>query len=237
MELREYGRTPVLLVLLVAVPVYVIGLFSVVAPPTEVTLHLGSGGTVTAGVSGAIGALMAPVAGALVGGLTGLFVMQATRETDGRLALTGYRPHQIVLARLGLLGAVGALDACVATITLLITGFTPELLGWFGLATLFAALVYGLVGVLAGTVLDTLSGVYLLLSVSIIDLFLFQNPLATDSPAIATYLPGHYPLALAIDAAFTGTVDIEPVGWSFAILTLLTTLSTVAFYRSLRMRG
>lgn len=160
--------------------------------------------------------------------------MQATHETDARLAIAGYRPHQIVLARLGLLSAVGILVAVVATITLLLTGFMPDRLGWFVFATLLVALIYGLIGVLAGTVLDTLSGVYLLLFVPMIDLFLFQNPLATETPAVATYLPGHYPLALTIDAAFTGTVDIESVVWSLGVLVFLITVATAAFYRSLR---
>lgn len=234
MGLREYRRTPVLLVLLVAAPVYVIGLFSVIMPTAKITLPLASNGTITAGVAGVVGALMTPLTSALIGGLTGLFVMQATRETDARLVIAGYRPHQIVLARLGLLSAVGILAAVVATITLLLTGFTPDHLGWFVLTTLLAALIYGLIGVLAGTVLDTLAGVYLLLLVPMIDLFLFQNPLATETPTVATYLPGHYPLALTMDAAFTGTVDIEAVIWSLGVLVLLTTLATTAFYRSLR---
>lgn len=237
MGLREYRRTPVLLVLLVAAPVYVIGLFSVVTPTTEVVLHLASGATVTVGLADAIGALMASVAGALISGLTGLFVMQATRETDGRLALAGYRPHQIVLARLSLLSAVGVLATVVATITLLLTGFTPELIGWFALATLLASLVYGMVGVLAGTVLDTLSGVYLLLFVPMFDLFLFQNPLATETPAVATYLPGHFPLVLAMNAAFTRSIDIESLAWSLGVLAVLIALATTAFYSSLGVRG
>jgi ABC-2 type transport system permease protein len=237
MGFREYRRTPVLLVLLVAAPVYVIGLFSVVVPSGQIPLHLASDTTVTASLKGFIGALMAPVAGAFIGGLTGLFVMQTTRETDGRLVLAGYRPYQVGLARLLLLGSVGVLVTVISMVMLLLTGFTPALLGWFALATLSVTLVYAMVGVLVGTVLDTLSGVYFLLFVPMFDLFLFQNPLASDPPSFATYLPGNFPLRLAMDAAFTGNVDVTALGGSLAVLVILTVLATAAFYRSLRETG
>lgn len=236
MGLQEYRRTPVLLVLLVAAPVYVIGLFSIVVPTGQIPLHLASE-TVTADLKGFIGSLMAPVAGAFIGGITGLFVMKMTRGTDGRLVLAGYRPYQVGIARLLLLGSVGVLVTIVSMITLLLTGFTPASLAWFALATLFVTLVYAMVGVLAGAVLDTLSGVYLLLFVPMFDLFLFQNPLATDAPYFSIYLPGNYPMRLAMDAAFTGDVDTTALGWSLAVLVILSGLATAAFYRSLRETG
>jgi ABC-2 type transport system permease protein len=236
MGLQEYRRTPVLLVLLVAAPVYVIGLFSVVVPTGQIPLYLASG-TVTANLGGFVGALMAPVAGAFIGGLTGLFVMQMTQETDGRLVLAGYHPYQVGLSRLLLLGSVGVLVTIISVITLLLTGFTPASLGWFALATLLTTLVYAMVGVLAGAVLDTLSGVYLLLFVPMFDLFLFQNPMATDLPVFAYYLPGNFPMQLAMDAAFTENVDSSALGGSLVVCVVLTVLVTAAFYRSLRETG
>jgi ABC-2 type transport system permease protein len=100
MGFREYRRTPVLLVLLVAAPVYVIGLFSVVVPSSQIPLHLASDTTVSASLKDFVGALMAPVAGAFIAGLTGLFVMQTTRETDGRLVLGGSLAVLVVLTAL-----------------------------------------------------------------------------------------------------------------------------------------
>lgn len=236
MGIQEYRRTPVLLVLLVVAPVYVIGLFSVVVPSGQIPLHLASG-TVTADLEGFVGSIMAPVAGAFIGGLTGLFVMKMTRDVDGRLVLAGYQPYQVGLARLLLLGSIGVLVTAISMVTLLLTGFTPASLAWFALAMLVVTLVYAMIGVLAGAVLDTLSGVYLLLFVPMFDLFLFQNPLATDVPTSATYLPGNYPMRLAMDAAFTGDVDVTVLGGSLAVLVILSALATAAFYRSLRETG
>jgi ABC-2 type transport system permease protein len=233
MGIREYRRTPVLLALLIAIPVYVIGVFQVVIPETELKLQLASGTTITATAGNLIGILMTPAAGALIGGITGLFVMQMTRGTDERLVVSGYRPHQVVLARLGLLGVVGILVTVVSTTTLFLTGFVPESVGWFVLATLLATLIYGLIGILVGSVLDTLAGVYLLLFAPMIDLFLFQNPLATETSTLSTYLPGHFPMRLAMDAAFTESIDVEVVVWSLVVLAVLSGVTIAAFYHSM----
>jgi len=68
--------------------------------------------------------------------------------------------------------------------------------------TALTALVYGMVRLLVGFLLDRLLGVSLILFGSMIDLFVFQNPLATDPLAVARLLPGHYPLQLVIEAGF-----------------------------------
>lgn len=237
MGLREYQRTPVLLALLVGAPIYVIGLFSVVVPATEIPLYLASDTTVTADLASVVGMYMTPLAGALIGGLTGLFVMRTTQETDTRLVQAGYRSHQVVLARLFLIGGIGGLVTVVSMTTLLLTGSTPELLGWFALATLLTTLIYGMIGVLAGSILDTLSGVYLLLFVPMIDLFLFQNPLATETHDIAVFLPGHYPLRAAMEAGFTTDVDLTTIGWGFVYLGVLSVFAIGAFYQSMRWSG
>jgi ABC-2 type transport system permease protein len=238
MGLREYRRTTVLLEILIAAPADVIVLLTLVVPTVKSTFQIASGATVTASYAGAVGSLMTPVAGAIIGGITGLFVMQTTHEIDERLVVSGYRPYQVILARLGMLGSIGVFVTVVSLGALLgmgvlVTEFFPAKLGWFALATLLAVLVYGMVGVLAGSVLDTLLGIYLLLFVPMIDLALLQNPLAHNRPAAATYLPGHFPMQLAIDAALTGTVEIETVVWSLVVLAVLTILAMAAFYRSL----
>jgi ABC-2 type transport system permease protein len=237
MGLREYQRTPVLLALLVGAPIYVIGLFSVVVPATEISLHLVSGATVTTDLAGVVGMYMTPLAGALIGGLTGLFVMRTTQEADARLVLADYRSHQVVLARLLLLGGIGVLVTIVSMTTLLLAGFTPELLGWFALATLLTTLIYGMIGILAGSILDTLSGVYLLLFVPMVDLFLFQNPLAAETHDIAVFLPGHFPLRAAMEAGFTTSVDFTTIGWGFVYLGVLSVFAIGAFYQSMRRSG
>lgn len=126
---------------------------------------------------------------------------------------------------------IGGVCTLISVVTLVVAGFTPELLGWFALATLLTALVYGCIGALVGSVLDALPGVYLLLFGPMIDLFLFQNPLARETPAGAGLLPGHFPLVLAMDSAFTAHVSGETVVGSLAVLGALAAVAAGAFHR------
>lgn len=233
MGAREVRRTPVLLALLVVLPAYVVGLFTVVAPDQPVTFDLRGGETVRASLTEVFPAFTTPMVAALLAGIAGLFLMQAAADTDARLVAAGYRAHQVVLSRLALLVGVSAVGTLVA-VAVMLAAFTPEHLGWFAAGVMLAALVYGTVGVLAGLLLDRLPGVYLILFGAMLDLFLFQNPLATDPPEAATLMPGHYPVKLAIEAGFGNGVVLEPLVGSLVVLAVLATLATGAFYRAVR---
>lgn len=161
-------------------------------------------------------------------GVAGLFLMATAADADARLVVAGYRAREVVLARLGLLVAIASVASAVS-VGVMLTAFFPDALGWFVVGVGLTALVYGMVGVLAGVVLDRLAGVYLILFGLMIDLFVFQNPLATDAPDVARLLPGHYPLALAMEAGFTGSVEAPNLAWALAYLAGLTALATLAF--------
>jgi len=206
----ELRRTPLLLALLVFAPAYVIYLFTLVAPEGTAVVHLGDE-IVRTPLAEAFPAFTTPMTAALLSGITGLFLMHNSALADSRLVVAGYRAHQVVLARLGLLLGVAAVATGVS-VGVMLTAFEPEHLGWFVVGTGLTALVYGMVGVLAGVLLARITGVYLILFGSMIDLFIFQNPLATDPPAAAQFLPGHYPLRVAMEAGFTGTVEIASIG-------------------------
>lgn len=229
----ELGRTPLLLALLVFAPAYVIYLFTLVAPEGAAVVHLGSE-TVQTPLSEAFPAFTTPMTAALLSGITGMFLMHSSAVADSRLVVAGYRAHQVVLARLGLLLGVSAV-ATVVSVGVMLTAFQPADLGWFVLGTGLTALIYSMVGVLAGVLLARITGVYLILFGSMIDLFIFQNPLATDAPALAQYLPGHYPLRLAMEAGFTGGVETSGLAWSLVYLGILTVVATGAFYREMNL--
>jgi hypothetical protein len=229
----ELRRTPLLLTLLVVAPAYVIYVFTLAAPEGQAFVHV-NGEVIQTTLPEAFPAFTTPMTAALLAGITGLFLMQTAASADGRLVVAGYRAHQVVLARLGLLVGVAAVATAVS-MGVMLTAFTPEHLAWFALGTGLTALVYGMVGVLAGVVLDRLAGVYLILFGSMIDLFVFQNPLATDPPDAAILLPGHYPLQVVMMAGFTDSVTLEPLAWTLAYLAVVTGLATVAFFRKMRV--
>lgn len=224
---RELRRTPLLLALLVFTPAYVIYVFTLVAPDGAAVLHVG-GETVRTTLPKAFPAFTTPMNAALLSAIAGLFLIGSAAAADGRLVVAGYRAHEVVLARLGLLVGVSGVTT-VVSVGVMLTAFRPERLGWFLAATGLTALVYAMVGVLAGLLLDRLAGVYLVLFGSMLDLFVFQNPLATDPPAVAAWLPGHFPLELAMEAGFTGKVDPTTLGWGIGYLAAVTVAATLAF--------
>ncbi|MFC7141342.1 ABC transporter permease [Halosimplex aquaticum] len=231
--LREYARTPVLLALFVFLPAYLIGGFTRLVPSTTTPLDVPGGGTQAVEMAALYAVLMVPLVGALVGALAGVFLIQAARDADARLVVAGARPVSVLLARFGLLAVVGALVAAVSVATAA-TIYVPERPLIVGVAALLAALTYGLLGVLAGLVVDRLAGVYLALFGTMMDLFLVQNPLA-DPPEYARLLPGHVPVELAVDAGFSTDVALSVAGEGAAYLLAVGAVTALALYRTMRV--
>jgi hypothetical protein len=135
---------------------------------------------------------------------------------------------ELITSRLGLLAVVGVLVTAVSMGVLLVT-LGPKRPAEITLATLLAAMTYGIVGALVGIVLGRLPGVYLMLFGPSLDVFLFQNP-ATTPDLPVELLPGHYPSALAAEAQFGGGITVETLGLSVAYLAVVT-LASVALMR------
>ncbi|NEU58147.1 ABC transporter permease [Halorussus sp. MSC15.2] len=234
MGLREYARTPVLLALLVFLPAYFVGVLVFLLPDSPVPVEVAGRGTVTLPSSQLYGILLVPLMCALVGGIAGLFLMLTARDADGRLAVAGYRPAQLLFARVGLL-AVAAAVAAAVSLAVLSVEVVPDRLGWFAVASVLAGLTYGLVGALAGLVLSRLAGVYLLLFAPMVDVFFFQNPIVSDPHWLASSLPGHYATAVAVDAGLSASVAFEPLGRAVLYLGAVSVVTAVAYYRTIRL--
>ncbi|MFB6104927.1 MAG: ABC transporter permease [Halobacteriaceae archaeon] len=233
MGLREYQRSPVLLVLLVFLPAYFILTFTYVMPTRPVPVALPGEGSTPIGMQAVVAVLMTPIATALVGGAGGLFLMQSARSVDSRLALTGLDVPTIVLAR-GAVLAIAAIVAAAVSTTVLAVTHVPDNPGWFLAATIVVGLMYGAIGALVGLVLNRLAGIYVLMFGPLLDMFLAQSPLTTDAHAIAPYLPSHYPMQVVFDAAFTATVDPTNLGLALAYLAAVAVLAILAFARVIR---
>lgn len=185
MGLREYRRMPLLWVLLVGLPAYLLAGFGYMIPDTTVLVTIPGDGQRTLSMVDVSIATFTPLVAGLVGGIAGLFLMRATSDADGRLVIAGYRAREVVLARFGLLVAVGLAVTVVAVATTSLVVLTPANLPAFVGATLLGALIWGLLGVIVGLVLDRLGGVYVILFGTMVDMFLFQNPLVADPAAVA----------------------------------------------------
>lgn len=232
--LREYRRMPVLWILLVGLPAYVLVGFGALIPDTTVLIDVPGGGRQAASMVDVYVTVFTPLVAGLVAGVAGLFLMRSTGDADGRLVVAGYRPREVILARVGLLVVVGAAVTAVSVAVATLAVVSPATLPGFVAATLLSALIWGLVGVLAGLVLGRLAGVYLILFGTTVDVFLVQNPLVTDRAWFAPLLPGYAPVRGAIDAGFSAGVDPGPYGVGLAVLGVLGALAVGAFSRSTR---
>lgn len=232
MGLREYARTPVLLALLVFLPAYIIVFFTRVMPERTIPVDVPGAGLVPVGLKPMVAALMTPMVAALIGGVAGLFLMQSARDIDGRLVVVGAAPRSILIARFGLLGFATLLASAVAVAVMSLT-YVPDQLAWFVVATVLSGLTYGAIGALAGLVLNRLAGIYLMMFGPFLDIFLAQSPLSEAAPAVAPYLPGHYTVEMAFDAAFTAGVDLANIAGGLVYLAVVAAVAWAAFYRTL----
>lgn len=231
MGFKEYARTPVLLALLLFLPAYMIGLFARVAPDSPLPVTIPEMGDASLAGSDVLTALMTPVAAALVSGLVGLFIIQSVEQTDNRLVVAGFSPADVVLARFGVL--VGSCSlVTVISVGVAVTTFSPEQLGTFALGTFLAAVTYGLVGLLVGSAMSRLAGVYVILFLPLVDVVIFQNPMTEETRQFAEWLPGHYVTAVVLDAGFGPGFAESNLVWTGAYIVALTILTIWVYSRT-----
>ena len=228
MGVREFRRTPVLVVLLLVLPAYFVGVFVLLVPETDIPLSVG-GTTTTVSMSAYAAAFMTAVAVAILSGIVGLFVVLTSEAADDRLRRAGYSGLELVVARIVTLGAGVAVVTAVA-VSVAVQVFQPADLRAFTAVAGLLGITYGVVGVLVGLLFDELGGVYVMLLVPLVDVLLFQNPLASDLPWWNEYLPGHYATAALFDTAFTAGTGIGTIFGAIGYATVLTALSVVVFH-------
>lgn len=205
MAFRDQGRRPLVLILLVIVPAYVITRSIAETLPTPRQVGLPGGVLVETTMKDLHGPEMAGISIAFVVALVGVFIMQSALAGDRRLVLAGYRPGETVLARLLVLLAATAL---VVGVSALVTALNFEAASWPRLIAALAliGLIYGALGALAGAVLDKLAATYLILFLVMTDLGVVQSPMFHTEPgSLAWLLPGYGPSRLMYEAAFSST--------------------------------
>jgi hypothetical protein len=193
MAFRDQRRRPLVLILIVLVPAYVI-LWSVAeTKATPRTIALPGGEWVQTTMKALHGPGMAGLMVAFLGALVGVFVTHSALLGDRRLVLAGFRPREAVLARLLVVAAATLLAVAVSALIMAIV-FTPA--SWLPVigALVLIGLVYAAIGALVGTLLDKLPAIYLILFLIMTDLGVVQSPMFHTTPArFAWLLPG-YPL-------------------------------------------
>jgi hypothetical protein len=232
---RQLRRMPVLWILVVGLPVAFISASIAVTPDTPTPVDLVEQGrrTVTIQTMADVhGAAMLPITIGFLASLAGLFVILDSAQADRRLALTDYRPAEILGVRMTTIVVATAIATVVG---IAVTAASFDAANWwlFTLGAAIVGLTYATIGVIVGPIFGRLGGLYLLLLLPFIDIGLAQNAMFDAAPpAWGRYLPAHGAMRVLMDGAFTPGFDevgalVLALGW----LAALTVLAVFVFRR------
>lgn len=204
MGFRDQRRRPLLLILLVIVPAYTVTRSIAITLPTPRIIGLPQGIDVETTMRAIHGAVMAGVAVGFVTALCGVFVMGAALAGDRRLVIAGYRPVEVVTARLLVLLAAAVLVVAVSA-AVTAANFSPESWLPFLGGVALVGLIYAGIGAVAGALLDKLAATYLILFLVLTDLGIVQSPMFGDGTPdrLAVLLPGYGPARMMVDGSFS----------------------------------
>jgi hypothetical protein len=223
-------------VLLILLPVFIISLSFYVTPNDPTPVELTEGGQASVQILSMIdvhGAIMVPITIAFLSGLTGLFVIQGSLQADARLALAGFRPWEILSARLGVISLAAIITTAVSLVVTAVD-FTPVNFKWFLTGNLLIALTYGMIGVITGSIFGRLGGLYLMFLLPFIDVGIAQNIMFSAAPPKwGVALPGRGGVDILVDGAFTSSFDRPgSVATALLWLTVLVAVAVAVFRRS-----
>jgi hypothetical protein len=222
MAFRDQRRRPLVLILLVLVPTYVItkAIIDTRATPRQIALPDDVQVTVT--MRSLHAPEMAKISVAFAAALVGVFVMQSALAGDRRLVVAGFRPGEAVIARLAVLLAA-TLVVVGVSVGVTAAFFTPAQWGPMVAGLVLVGLIYGGIGALAGALLDKLAATYLILFLVMSDLGVVQSPMFHAKPAaLAFLLPGYGPTRVMLDGAFAESFGAAAdlwlaLGWLVAL--------------------
>jgi hypothetical protein len=231
MAFRDQLRRPLVPILLVLVPLFIVLIAVAQTEPNPRRIELPGGIWAETTMKALHGPEMAKFAVAFVAALVGVFVMRASLQGDRRLVAAGLRRRTAVLARLSVVVTATAVVVAVSALVMRI-GFTPA--SWPPvLAGLFlAGLIYAGIGALAGTLLDRLAATYLILFLGVTDLGVVQTPMFHANPVrFAWLLPGYGPTRVMLDGSYTTRFA---AGGELAVALAWTAVLAVGVYLVLR---
>jgi hypothetical protein len=239
MAFRDQRRRPLLLILLVVLPAYVITRSIAITEPTPQEVGLPGGAVIASNMRDIHGAVMGGTIIGFAAGLGGVWVMPAALQGDRRLVIAGFRPGEAIVARLVVVAAATGL---VVAVSALVTALAFDPASWtpFLAGLLLIGLVYALLGALIGAVLDKLAATYLILFLVMTDVSIVQNPMFGDGrpDGWAVVLPGYGPSRLMVEGAFSDSFHAGGVLLlSLGLTVALTAAVLVVLRRSVGQRA
>lgn len=219
---REFLRRRGMLASMIGIPVFGYVMIFAALPEIPASLEAIENGVkvvVDLDQRALFGGLQALIYVGLLAGLAGFYLLKSALSADRRLIVAGFSPAELVASRIGVLMVID-LAVSLFLVGLMLFFTIPRQLPAYLLATYWTALVYSLYGALAGTYIrNELGGIMAVLFLVNIDVGYLQLPgfsTILDEWYIVLF-PGYYPVQLAIDSAFTGTVETFAKSfWSLA---------------------
>ncbi|MPZ50570.1 MAG: ABC transporter permease [Dehalococcoidia bacterium] len=233
--LREYERNGLLLGLLVVVPLIFITLAIYTTEDIPISFLVRDGGeqvTVSKPMPDVHGAIMVPITAAFLASLVGLFTMVGAARNDARLIVAGASSVTVTSARLALIVVLTTVVTLVSVGVALID-FRPAVLWSFVTANVLVGVTYALIGVLAALLVGRLGGAFLMFTLPMIDIGIYQDPMLVSGEQAfwMKLLPGFGGTRLLLDAGFTPGFD-EWTALAFALAWLLALTGVVIFVLS-----
>lgn len=224
-RLLEFVRTPITVAMVVVLPPVVVETYGRALTAFPALPSLGGDPATVGRLTGALFAV------AFLAGLVGLFQAISARTGDERLALAGFSPRALLACRLVTMVAVAALGAAVAFAALAWHEPVAAPVVAFG-TLLLAGLVYGLIGVVVGTLLPRdLEGSLVLVFLADVD-NAFASGLVAGDLWVTEVFPSYHPHALFEAAVLDGTVATDHVAPTLAWLTALVVVAFLAYGRA-----
>ena len=189
---REHLRTPLTLVLLVAIPAFFVLIFASVLGEFAEAL----GGTLA---SRSATAISAGWAAAFLSGTLAFFQVTSSRGADQRLAAAGLGATRVALSRITAALALGATISAVAFLTLLLRSGVGHPLHAAVAIFAFAAIYIGIGALIGAFVSAPLEGSLLVILIFTLDAF--SGPQMTSGSGIGAFTPTRHAANLVIDAA------------------------------------
>jgi hypothetical protein len=246
MTTRKLARNRFALVLLLVIPALFYAIMMLTNRDTPIPIELASGAgegsePLVLEVSQRDESLVF-VGLASVGLLTSFLALNVVQKNGGvnqRLVLCGYRPAEMVTAKL-------LAVSCVVAVVGVYTGgilrflFVPQRYGMVMLGFILGAFVYGCDGLLVGVLFRReLVGILFIVLLANIDVGWLQNPASYASSTnqwIIRVLPGHLPSQVSMLGAFTDREAKWPILGSLAYGAGLLVLAILAFSLRTRVR-
>jgi hypothetical protein len=231
------NRTAV--VLLLVIPLILFALIHVTTGEREIAFELSAAPGLRSGSERELSILF--IALTAISGLSAFLAFMLVLRpigTDRRLVFEGYRPAELLLAKLAVLAGIALVVAGWVTALLPIFGRLPLSPGIFA-GFLLASLIYGAIGLALGAVarreIDGMLAILLLIN---IDAGWLQNPVFyahAHQQQLIRLLPAHQPGQLAMLSAFSDEAVIRPLLLSTAVLLVLCTAGALLYRRRVRV--